>query len=314
MPVSTYGAYNPQATDPYPIENALAAAVAKDNPDLAYPMLLRYGLQRENAGNQYGNELTAQHQFAQQQLAATMAHNAASDVAGLLDKPGGAALLAGAPDYRYLLGGAGDDVISGIATNAQRAQDAKIAHEAGGAAQEFVNAGVDVPASSWGQMTNLPTAAGTPLQLRVEAAKAAHAANAVPKLPTFSYGFTDKYGNQVTGTGGGKTSLQTADDVERYKQQNFGVPGRAVPPTTPGAKTPPSQTSLPPMAARDTPANAPQSAGQQIAAFINSPQGTPQMKAAVASTGGTPKVRIEQNGTATLLDSKGNAVQNFKVR
>src|SRR5678809_378421 len=165
MAAASFGSYNPQATDPSSVELALAQAIAKDTPDLAYPMFANARIQRENQGMQYGQELAQQHAFAQQQLQEQMADNAAKNVAGLLDKPGGARLLATSPAYHYLMGGAPGDAVDSIVDMADRGANAKIFKDVAGGAQEAVNAGLDIPAGSYGQMTNLPVKQGTPLQL-----------------------------------------------------------------------------------------------------------------------------------------------------
>src|SRR5678816_4918788 len=70
-------------------------------------------------------------------------------------------------------GGAQGDAVDTIVDMADRGANAKIFKDVAGGAQEAVNAGLDIPAGSYGQMTNLPVKQGVPLQLRVAAANEA---------------------------------------------------------------------------------------------------------------------------------------------
>ena len=96
MPLANYGAANPAATDPWPIENTLAP-LAATSPALARTMLNSYQLQRQADTNNYGEQLDQQHQFARDQQKQQLYEallKAAPEYAG---KPGGAALFAALP-------------------------------------------------------------------------------------------------------------------------------------------------------------------------------------------------------------------------
>lgn len=96
MPLANYGAANPAATDPWPIETSLAQQ-ANTSPAMAQSMLLTYQMQRQADANRSGQELDQQHQFARDQQKQQLYEallKAAPEYAG---KPGGAALFAALP-------------------------------------------------------------------------------------------------------------------------------------------------------------------------------------------------------------------------
>jgi hypothetical protein len=103
MPAATYGAYNPNAVDPWPIEGELAK-MAATSPAMAQMMLGNYQEQRQAASNVYGEEAERQHDFAKQQLANQLYEARMKLVPELAKTPGGAGLLASDPTIAGSLG------------------------------------------------------------------------------------------------------------------------------------------------------------------------------------------------------------------
>ena len=325
MAAASFGSYNPQATDPSSVELALAQAIAKDTPDLAYPMFANARIQRENQGAQYGQELAQQHAYAQQQLQEQMADNAAKNVAGLLDKPGGARLMATSPALRYLYGGAQGDAVDTIVDMADRGANAKIFKDVAGGAQEAVNAGLDIPATSYGQMTNLPVKQGTPLQLRVAALHEAgsNARAGGEKQPGVSIQKDIPGVGVANVTYGGKTGINTADQIAADLQKRFGVTPALKPPSTPGV-TPLQPKSGGTSSAPATPVQSSTRGAapvqDKLAAALNSgalvkplgADGAASAAAAAKANGGKPKTSQNANGTLNLLGAKGEVLLTFK--
>src|SRR5882672_7615932 len=90
---SGYGVYNPGGIDPFPIESVLAKIVGENNPDNAANLLGRYQVERQTAAGNYDYALQGQHDFARQQLAATMAENHAKNLLEANKNAGGLSLL-----------------------------------------------------------------------------------------------------------------------------------------------------------------------------------------------------------------------------
>lgn len=103
MPAATYGAYNPNAVDPWPIEGELAK-MAATSPAMAQMMMGNYQEQRQAASNVYGEEAERQHDFAKQQLANQLYEARMKLVPELAKTPGGAGLLASDPTIAGSLG------------------------------------------------------------------------------------------------------------------------------------------------------------------------------------------------------------------
>ena len=157
MPVTSYGAYNPNAVDPWPIEQTLAPLAVGGSQAEAQNMLNMYQKQREAAGNVYGDELARQHEFNRQQLAQQLYEAKLKEMAPLLNAPGGAHLLGqgGIPGMDM---GTDPGTMQGIIGAADAAQQAKQFGEAGKGAEGFSNAGYMIAGNA------LPgLAPGTPL-------------------------------------------------------------------------------------------------------------------------------------------------------
>jgi hypothetical protein len=94
MAAPSYGAYQPGAVDPWPIETALQKD-AITSPADAQGIASVYMNQRIAQGNVYGQEAAQQHEFARQQLIAQMQEARNKLIPELVGKPGGGAFLAG---------------------------------------------------------------------------------------------------------------------------------------------------------------------------------------------------------------------------
>jgi len=141
MPSSSgYGAYNPAAVDPYPIETDLAKLAVGNSPENAANLLDLYQLQRTTDAANYGHEMSIQHDFAKQQLAQQLQENYMKYGQEALKTPGGVTLLnSQAPGA--LGAGFGPDKQAIIETSLADARDAATAEKAGSAAWHGVQAG-----------------------------------------------------------------------------------------------------------------------------------------------------------------------------
>ena len=125
MPTSAsgYGITAPQAIEPFQIESVLAKIVGENNPGNAANMLDTYQVQNMVSQDNYNYNLQGQHDFARQQLAATMADNARREMVNAAKVPGATSLLnaasGGAPGL-----GLDPNIVRLIETGLGRAQEA----------------------------------------------------------------------------------------------------------------------------------------------------------------------------------------------
>ena len=131
---SGYGVTSPAGLDPFPIESVLAEIVGKNNVSNAANMLDTYQVQRATSEGNYNQALQGQHDFARQQLAATMADNMLKHKLEAAKTPGGLSLIS--PDV-----GMDPNLVSQIETNLRHAQAVESAQKGGAAAASFTAAG-----------------------------------------------------------------------------------------------------------------------------------------------------------------------------
>jgi hypothetical protein len=165
---SGYGAYNPAAVDPYPIESDLAKLAVGNSPENAANLLDLYQLQRTTDAANYGHEMGIQHDFARQQLAQQLKETYLKNAMDAVKTRGGLSVYNQlAPEAQI-----SPDIAGPIETGLSNAQDAATAEKAGSAAYHGVQAGtppnMDVLRRVSGGMFDT---AGIPLQLQVQAAK-----------------------------------------------------------------------------------------------------------------------------------------------
>src|SRR4249920_481017 len=122
---SAYGAYNPSAVDPFPIESTLANIVGTNNPAQAANMLDTYQVKNMVAGDNYGFDMAQQHEFAKQQLAQQLYEKNLAAVQEGAKTPGLLDIYGASPQYAQVLGGADPSVVTRVATNLRDAQRAK---------------------------------------------------------------------------------------------------------------------------------------------------------------------------------------------
>ena len=331
MPTTnSYGAYNPAAVDPYPIETDLAKIAVGGNPENAANLLDLYQLQRTTDAANYGHEMGVQHDFAKQQLAQQLQEQYLKSGQEALKTRGGVSLLnSQAPGS--LGAGFGPDQINTIETGLSNAQDAATAEKVGSAAYHGVQAGFPANLTRLqGMSGGLFDTQGVPLQLQVEGMKQAGknarggggAAGDKFTLPIKGL-FTDDAQQIPYGI---KTHLGEADDVIRTKiararqivelgnpTNGTGTPGGVAPTdVVPSGRTaaPPrtSATSLPnnPNAA---PQGGPQAASSQYirdpktqgAAKVGFQHLTPAAKADVGA-------QVQLGGVMPIVPLRGGGV------
>jgi hypothetical protein len=162
---SGYGAYNPAAVDPYPIESVLAKIVGEANPINAQNMLNTYQVQRETDAGNYGHEMALQHDFAKQQLAQQLQEQYLKSGMDAVQHRGGLTVMdAIAPGSLGNLSLADRASLEGGLTGLQ---NAKILEQSGAGAKSAAEAGRDITDDQAARASNgLLGPYGTPLSTR----------------------------------------------------------------------------------------------------------------------------------------------------
>lgn len=237
MPVAPYGTTNPRGMEPWQIESTLAPLAAGGNQAEAQDLLQTYQDQRKAAGNVYGEDLAAQHQYAYDALRQQM-QEAYLKALPENAKAGTLGILASSPQYVSAFGGADPRVIQGIIGQQTRLQDATIAEKGGQAAWSLTNAGLPPDIGSVNAMTRLNSAPGTPIPIQVAQIKAASGGGGAG-------GGTEPASFQLDpseASGGVPLTVRTrkgesiADAVTRLKGQGL-IPGKVQPPGGSTGKT-----------------------------------------------------------------------------
>jgi hypothetical protein len=176
MAAPSYGAYQPGAVDPWPIETALQKD-AITSPADAQGIASVYMNQRIAQGNVYGQEAAQQHEFARQQLIAQMQEARNKLIPELVGKPGGGAFLAGGGIQGVGPGDGGNPAAwAGLGQAGQQFDFAKNFAEQGKGAESFSRAGQDVALQQIPGLERFKTTgAGEHSDISVERIKAATA-------------------------------------------------------------------------------------------------------------------------------------------
>jgi len=201
MPLANYGQTSPAGLDPWPIESTLAPLAVQGNPS-AQRMLGDYQYQRDAANNLYGIDMQQQHEFAKQQLQQQLYEANLKGLAEAKD-PTVLQIMANAPGYASVFGGAGAPAISDALARAQQGAAAKNYEAAGKGTEGFSNAGYMVDARGIpGMPPGVPVTQSENVRLAAERLRAnatlgaaALRANADKDMTTIS--------TQVPGTGAG---------------------------------------------------------------------------------------------------------------
>jgi len=311
MPTTnSYGAYNPAAVDPYPIETDLAKLAVGNSPENAANLLDLYQLQRTTDAANYGHEMGIQHDFAKQQLAQQLQENYMKYGQEALKTPGGVTLLnSQAPGA--LGAGFGPDKQAIIETSLADARDAATAEKAASAAKHGLEAGfsTDLPRLT-GMSNGLLTGQVTPLSLQVQAARNAGHGEGGGKGGPPDAGAT---GVRMTPYGPENYSLPnrwSPEKKEQWRAANLprveqSADPNPLPAKTGGSATPPtapkSGTNLTPNPARAKPgvvANESPGVRAKQQAFIDNMSnpdtqrhpGFPDIVAGAKTNGGRPQV------------------------
>ena len=166
MPTTnSYGAYNPAAVDPYPIETELAKTAVGGNPENAANLLDLYQLQRTTDAANYGHEMGVQHDFAKQQLAQQLQEQYLKSGMDAVQHRGGLTVMnAIAPGSLGNLSLADRASLEGGLTGLQ---NSKILEQSGAGAYSAAQAGRDVTDDQAASASNgLLGPQGTPLSTR----------------------------------------------------------------------------------------------------------------------------------------------------
>ena len=237
MPLANYGADNPAASDPWPIESTLAPIALGGDQMQAQGMLDSYRLQRQAATNAYEQNLSGQHDFAYQQLAQQLAEARLKALPELLGKPGGAHLL-GPGGISGMDMGTDPGVMQGVIGAADRAQAATNLEHAGAGIASTTAAGFQPSAGQASVATGGfsgpqgdPTAIGV-AKLKLQGDLARAAASAGNAGPRESMEIPNQYG--------GKSTLSFPARMSDQQKQGY-LAGKGVLP----ADAPPPNAPLP---------------------------------------------------------------------
>lgn len=239
MAAPTYGAYQPGAVDPWPIESVLAKE-AITSPADAQGLLSSYAQQRQAQGYVYGQEADQQHEFAKQQLAQQMAEARLKALYEMTGKTGGNALIAGGGiEGLGPSGGGNPDAWAAYGRAGEQHEFAQNLGETGKGIESLSRAGQDLPIQQIPGLQGYQThGAGEHSDITVErlkanvalqlaAAKAARGARA-EKDPKAHYDFfgppTDAgQPNKATISLGLSTPPETVQRARETISRNLGI-------------------------------------------------------------------------------------------
>lgn len=164
---SAYALPNPGMIDPYPIESVLAK-------DTSSPLttLMAYRADRDLAGQNYQQELAAQHQQAYNTLQATMANNAAERVVGAMAHPGGVAYLASQPAFSWIGAGGNQTGLQTYAGPDQQKQIGEAAVPGSTVAKNLSDTSYQLGQGETDFVTGLKTQPGIPVPVQSSTARA----------------------------------------------------------------------------------------------------------------------------------------------
>jgi hypothetical protein len=334
MAAPSYGAYQPGAVDPWPIETALQKD-AITSPADAQGIASVYMNQRIAQGNVYGQEAAQQHEFARQQLIAQMQEARNKLIPELVGKPGGGAFLAGGGIQGVGPGdGSNPEAWAGLGQAGQQFDFAKNFAEQGKGAESFSRAGQDVALQQIPGLERFKTTgAGEHSDISVERIKAATALQTAAMKAknagagggsglTIGFDVPNAYGGTDHVSAGKKVpesridALREARGLHRVDPQTPAqdLPGGArsgsgtsAAPTQAernGVRTPPPQARPPQNAAAGVPALQKRVTDNEAGMQRANPALYNDYVAGKARNGGKPDVRIE-GGKAVLYGGRG---------
>ena len=243
---SGYGAYNPSGVDPFQIEQALAQIVGTNNPAEAGNLLDVYRVQNQTASANYDYALNQQHDFARQQLEATIADNAMKHALDAVKTRGGVSVAAAMdPSIRARI----SQLIPAIEGGLDAEQRADIASKGATGVLHSVQAGFVPSGEEATRISGIHAPEGTPLALREIAARESAAAGRAVKEQDLAVSLQGApqpgFGNAPATIGVPKGwTMEQAAARAKAKGLVVGTPVRV----PPGGAQPaqPGQTSAPP--------------------------------------------------------------------
>jgi len=167
MAASTYGAYNPQSHDPYPIETSLVSMLGDPNKSgMALPWLNAYGAQRQLSSLRASEELAGQHDFAERDMQAGIEADLRKNFVDVGQVPGLMPVAASNPNFGGVFKGTNLPAMQQFANTQQRKQDAGIFQDSMSGAHSAANAGYKSELTSLSRMAGMPLTEQTPLSLQ----------------------------------------------------------------------------------------------------------------------------------------------------
>ena len=252
MVTQSYGTYSPQAIDPFPIETDLAKASISSPVD-AQSLLDLYQTQRATSEGNYNYAMQGQHDFAKQQLAQQL-YEANLKALPELSKPGVAGILANAPQYQGVFGGASPEAIARAVAQADQTTQATNLEHAGAGTLSLSSAGMPLTPGAVQGITGLPINPGVRPDIQIGAGHDAArlGAAAIGAANSGGIGFNIKLpvseatgGQEVSAAVPGKYKGGLTRAVTELQGGGY-IPTNVSPPPPPGATPPSTQVTPPP--------------------------------------------------------------------
>jgi hypothetical protein len=323
MVTQSYGSYSPQAIDPYPIETDLAKASISSPVD-AQSLLDLYQTQRATSEGNYNYAMQGQHEFAKQQLAQQL-YEANLKALPELSKPGVAGILANAPQYQGVFGGASPEAIAQAVAQANQTTQATNLEHAGSGVLSLSSAGMPLTPGAVQGITGLPINPGVrpDIQIgaghdaaRLGAAAISASANAGPSQHYTGPPDPDIGGGQIGTTFPGKMHM-TPEQVKQYAKEHGQTP-QGITGLQPKSSAPAPGKSAPAPAGggaaqRPAAAAAPgaKDVMDQVRAAVEARKATlppavyADIQAGMAANGGNPVIKQGPDGKAHIYGAKG---------
>lgn len=147
------GTYSPQIIEPYTVQTNLANKMADQAPGLLLPLMNYYDQMHQTGEAQYNDQLNTQRNIAYQNIHAQMVDNAVKAMDVSMKNPAAFDLIAHAPGFSSLLGGADADTVNRVGTTLQNQQLLGNYKTIGEAATGMAGGGITPPVADFSRIT-----------------------------------------------------------------------------------------------------------------------------------------------------------------
>lgn len=252
MALTPFQLPNPRESTPYTED--IEAMRMLGNPSTnkyAQDILTNLQTRHQLEGEQYQNELAAQHDYANRVLGVQQQTENIGSLANLLkqDVPNGPTYAFAIPALRSLMSNMAPDTANALSTQGFQARNADIAKQIGDFAKQMADAGYEIDPQEIQRWTSIMTQATLPLSLQVEQERGA-SAERVAQINAGNKDIgTTVVPPQQPGTGPMNVPVKPGDFGPNGLDLRKRIPGLRIPTPT----VPPGRTNLPP-AKTDQPA------------------------------------------------------------